>query len=70
VYKQLDETLFTWDTTLQGVLLKFYDLKITKKCVEIVDEQNVINIPVSYNAIYFCPVPGNSICNLVILNIS
>lgn len=42
-----------WDANIKGIMLSYSDLKIRNKLAEIIEEQDYINVPVKYKAIYF-----------------
>ncbi len=58
VNQKLGECLYVWDSTVKGVMIKYFNLKLQKKMVEIIEEQDDFNIPVIYEAIYFIPKEG------------
>jgi hypothetical protein len=51
----MDSNLYVWDNNVKGIMLKYSNLKIRRRLIEIVAEQDFINIPVQYQALYFIP---------------
>lgn len=61
----MDKKINNWDNENKGILIRYNNLKILKKLVEIIDEQDYLNIPISYNAEYFFPDKCDKIGNLI-----
>jgi hypothetical protein len=61
----MDENLFVWDPNMRGIMLKYINLKLEKKSVEVVEEQTHVNLPIKYEAIYFIPEPGIELCKRI-----
>ena len=59
---KLNQKLFLWDNESNGILMKYEDLKLLKKSIELVNEQDYLNIPITFNATYFFPKNYENIC--------
>jgi hypothetical protein len=44
-----------WDNSTRAIFLGYEDLKCQKKLIELKDELDYINIPISYTAMYLFP---------------
>lgn len=64
VLARLDQSLFVWDSDVKGFLVKYHNLKLEKKLIELVDVQDYITIPIIYEAIYFIPKPMDFTCKI------
>jgi len=60
----MDENLFVWDPNMRGIMIKYLNLKLEKKLVEVIEEQTNVNIPIKYEAIYFIPEIGCDVCKI------
>lgn len=64
VYNRIKENLMVWDPQVGGVMLRFSHVKLEKRLVEIIEEQDYVNIPVNYQAVYFIPRVNGITCNI------
>lgn len=62
LYRKLEQCLYLWDDSIKGIPMKIRNVKLTKKIIEIVDEQDYINIPIRYEAICYMPKVNDYTC--------
>jgi hypothetical protein len=61
----MDENLFVWDPNIRGIMIKYLNIKLEKKYVEVLEEQTHVNVPIKYEAIYFIPEAGSVLCKIL-----
>ena len=60
---QFNEKLNLWDNERKGIFIKYENLKLLKRIIEIIDEQDYLNIPISYTGEYFMPDKTDTVSN-------
>jgi len=50
-----------WDNNYRGIFTKYENLKVLKRSIELIDEQDYLNIPISYTAEFFFPDKNENI---------
>ncbi len=68
IKEHLDKKLNLWDNERKGIMIRYENLKVLKRIIELIDEQNYLNIPISYSAEYFLPDKNDLVSKLMLIN--